>query len=138
MKVLIDTNVIVSAALKDRGPEQVVLCVTDHPDLEWIASPEILDEYKGVLRRAKFRLPFEILERWTETFKTFVALANSGETVEFERDRKDAKFIACALASDAQFFVTGDGDFSQAQKLMNTNIVSVTLFLRLFCDREEK
>ena len=34
MKVVIDTNVLVSAALRDRGPERVVLFVAEHPEFE--------------------------------------------------------------------------------------------------------
>ena len=54
--------------------------------------------------------------------------------LEFARDRKDAKFIACALVSDADFLITGDRDFTHAKKLVNTTIISVSLFKRLVCD----
>ena len=43
--------------------------------------------------------------------------------VEFLRDRKDAKFIACAVAGKADFLITGDSDFVDAQKLIDTRIV---------------
>lgn len=39
--------------------------------------------------------------------------------IDFPRDRKDAKFIACALAAQANFFITGDHDFSEAQQMTN-------------------
>lgn len=45
MKVVIDTNVLVPAALRDRGPERVVLFVAEHPDIEWVVSDEITEEY---------------------------------------------------------------------------------------------
>ena len=38
MRVLIDTNVLVSAILKDRDPEKVVLFVASRDDREWIVS----------------------------------------------------------------------------------------------------
>ncbi len=57
MKVVIDTNVLVSAALKDRDPEDVILYVATQPDIEWVVSPRILQEYKEVLLRRKFSLP---------------------------------------------------------------------------------
>lgn len=28
--------------------------------------------------------------------------------VDFPRDQKDAKFLACALTTNAEFFITGD------------------------------
>ena len=54
--------------------------------------------------------------------------------LEFARDRKDGKFLACALVSDAEFLITGDRDFSQAEKLVNTTIISISLFKKLVCD----
>jgi len=49
VKIVIDTNILVSAILKDRVPEDVLLFITDTPEFEWIASEEILAEYKEVL-----------------------------------------------------------------------------------------
>jgi len=44
MKVVIDTNVVISAALKDRIPEEVLLFVVRHPEFEWVATNEIVEE----------------------------------------------------------------------------------------------
>jgi predicted nucleic acid-binding protein len=43
-------------------------------------------------------------------------------SVPFPRDAEDAKFLACALAADADFLITGDLDFSGARKLGNTKL----------------
>ncbi len=58
-------------------------------------------------------------------------LVEVNTTLEFPRDQKDAKFLACTLTANAEFFITGDRDFSQAQKLINTTILSVALFKKL-------
>jgi uncharacterized protein len=59
--------------------------------------------------------------------------------IDFPADRKDAKFLACAVAVEADFLITSDSDFNQAQTLVNTTIISVCLFNRLVCDvRDEK
>jgi predicted nucleic acid-binding protein len=65
MKVLIDTNVIVSAALRDKDPEAVVLFVAAQPDWEWIVSTDILTEYQDVFSRPKFGLPNEVRQRFS-------------------------------------------------------------------------
>ncbi|MCX5983851.1 MAG: putative toxin-antitoxin system toxin component, PIN family [Nostocales cyanobacterium LacPavin_0920_SED1_MAG_38_18] len=54
--------------------------------------------------------------------------------MDFARDRKDEKFLACAIAAEADFLITGDADFDEAQNLVNTTIVSVSMFKRLVCD----
>ncbi len=51
--------------------------------------------------------------------------------VDFPRDRKDAKFLECALAADADFLITGDKDFTEAQKIVRTVILSVSQFKHL-------
>jgi predicted nucleic acid-binding protein len=43
-------------------------------------------------------------------------------------------FLACAVAAEADFLITGDSDFKQAQTLLNTTIISVSLFSKLVCD----
>jgi uncharacterized protein len=133
MRVVVDTNVVVSAILRDRIPEKVLLFILARPDFEWVASAEILTEYREVLRRPKFRLPESVLTKWDERFRSAIAVWPAETPVSFARDVKDAKFLACALAADADFFITGDGDFTEARKLGRTKIVSVSQFDALVC-----
>ena len=128
MRVVVDTNVVVSAILRDRLPETVLLFIISQPDFEWVASPEILTEYREVLRRPKFALPDSLLSEWDKRFRSAVAEWPVEISVPFPRDVKDAKFLACALAADADFLITGDLDFSEARKLGNTKIISVSQF----------
>jgi uncharacterized protein len=134
MKVVIDTNVLVSAVLKGRVPRDVIQFIFDNPDWQWIASEEIIVEYKEVLSRSKFKLANEVRGEWFEIIDTFITLIDVNFEVDFPRDRKDAKFLACAMAAEAEFLITGDSDFNQAQTLVNTTIISVSLFNRLVCD----
>ncbi|MEH1789446.1 MAG: putative toxin-antitoxin system toxin component, PIN family [Nostoc sp.] len=134
MKVVIDTNVLVSAVLKGRVPRAVIQFLFDNPDWEWIVSLEIVAEYKEVLSRPKFKLTDEVRNSWFEIIDTFATLIDVNVSIDFPRDRKDAKFLACAVAAEADFLITGDSDFNQAQTLLNTTIISVSLFNKLVCD----
>ena len=126
MKVVVDTSVLVSAAFRDRTPEEVILFVTGQDAFHWIVSGEILAEYQEVLSRPKFDLSEEILNHWIEILESSTVEIDVDLEIDFPRDRKDAKFIACALAAQANFFITGDHDFNEAQQMMNTAIISVT------------
>jgi len=64
MKVVIDTNVFISAAWRDRNPEAVILWILGHSEWEWLVSPEIMREYKQVLRRSKFSFSAEEISKW--------------------------------------------------------------------------
>ena len=131
MKVVIDTNVLVSAILRDRNPEAVILWVLSQDEWEWLVSPEIIQEYRQILRRPKFAFSSDLLSKWDTLLERDTTSVSVDDEVEFPRDQKDAKFLACALSNNADYLITGDSDFSEAQKLLNTTILSVSLFKRL-------
>jgi uncharacterized protein len=139
MILVIDTNVLVSAVLRDRDPEAVLLFAAETAGVRWVATPEIMTEYRAVLGRPKFALPSELLARWYAFLDQAVEVHASQEAaVQFPRDRKDAMFLACALAAGAHFLVTGDRDFAEpgtARRIASTTIISVSTFKRLVGDR---
>ena len=134
MRVVVDTSVVVSAALRDRDPEKVLTLIADRSDLDWIVSRDILDEYAAVLRRPKFNLPDEIVHRWLTLIDSLTFRIDVDVKVDFPRDPNDAKFLSCALAGEADFPVTSDRDFSQATRMERTYIVSVPQFLSLLAE----
>lgn len=134
MRVVIDTSVVVSAAFRDRVPEEVLLFIVRHSDLEWIASTSILSEYLGVLRRPKFGLSEVLLREWEEVFKASITVIDVPNDIEFPRDPKDAKFLACAIVGEADYLITSDKDFTEAHPLTSTTICSVTQFKRTVVD----
>jgi predicted nucleic acid-binding protein len=81
-----------------------------------------------VLGRPKFALPESLLSQWHERFRSAIAEWPVEIPVSFPRDVKDAKFLACALAADVDFLITGDHDFTEARKVGRTKIVSVSQF----------
>jgi len=135
MRVVVDTNVLVSAVLRNRDPNFVIRFVVADPNTEWIASTDILLEYREVLSRPKFKLPAAILDNWFGVLDDHVVLVPVTVEIDLPRDRKDAKFLSCAASACAQVFVTGDRDFSDAQKLLDTIIFSVSQFKQEVCDR---
>jgi uncharacterized protein len=136
VKIVIDTNVLISAALRGRDPEAVILFVLEHDDYQWIVSSEILEEYKDVLSRKRLKLPETTQQRWFYLIDNLTILIAVDKKLDFPRDQKDAKFLACSLAADADFLITGDKDFTEAQRMINTAIVSVSAFKRLICDTQ--
>jgi uncharacterized protein len=75
MKVVIDTNILVSAVLKGRIPRKFIQLIVENPDWEWIVSEEIIVEYKDVLSRSKFKLTDEVLFEWFKIIHTLITLS---------------------------------------------------------------
>ncbi len=129
MIVLVDTNVLVSAALRNRLPEQVVRFVATSDKCQWTVTPEILAEYVNVLQRPRFGLLPEVIRQWAELLELRTVLISSpASQVAVPRDPKDAPFLSAALAAEADFLVTGDRDLLQSKGVVSTRIVRVAEF----------
>ena len=129
MNVLMDTNVLLSAALRDKLPERVVFYVAGRDEIRWLVTPEILAEYTEVLRRPKFGLDEVALARWAELMAMRTVNVGSPPNVpNFPRDPKDAPFLAAALAHHADFLITGDKDLLEAKHIVATRILTVAEF----------
>jgi len=49
IRVVIDTGVVVSAAFKDRKPEEIILSIVESDEFDLVASAPIVKEYTEVL-----------------------------------------------------------------------------------------
>jgi putative PIN family toxin of toxin-antitoxin system len=134
MRVVFDTSVVISAILKDRVPEEVILFVLGATDFTWIASTEIVNEYMTVIKRGKFKLSEATIQKWQSIFERRVKVEEVMLDINFPRDQKDAKFLACALSSNADYLVTGDRDFEEAHKAGVTTVIKVSEFKRLIVE----
>jgi putative PIN family toxin of toxin-antitoxin system len=135
MRVVVDTNVLISAAFRDRLPEDVILFLVGSPDMDWIATERIVQEYRDVLRRKKFGLTETVIQKWEKTLEEVILMVPDSIVIAFPRDQKDAIFLSCALSADADFLITGDKDFSEAKKITHTTILSAAMFKKLVMDR---
>jgi putative PIN family toxin of toxin-antitoxin system len=97
-----------------------------------LVTPEILDEYVSVLRRPKFALTEELLDRWMALVHARTVPVPSPPAVSFPRDPKDAPFLAAAISAGADYLITGDKDLLQAQSLTQAKILAAADFARLF------
>ena len=67
-------------------------------------------------------------------FNSLIEIVEIDDHLDFPRDQKNAKFLECALSTEAEYFITGDKDFQEARKLVNTTILSIAQFKTLICD----
>jgi putative PIN family toxin of toxin-antitoxin system len=133
MNVLVDTNVLLSAALRNRLPERVVIFVATNDSWKWLVTDQIVAEYTEVLKRPKFGFSDDVIAQWSELLSMrTVNIGNPPSTPEFPRDPKDAPFLAAALFGQAEFLITGDKDLLSAAKTIATRVVTVTEFAAEF------
>ena len=110
MKIVLDTNTLVSAFLSNRGAPAQVLEALRQEAFELVVSEAILDEYQQVLGYEKV----QILHQMDGAEITEVIDALKGVAIIVEprqslagvvRDPDDTKFLECALAGNALYIV---------------------------------
>src|ERR1041385_8692960 len=108
MNVLVDTNVVISAVIRDRLPGRIIEEIVRHDDWFWIVTADIEKEYREVLARPKFKIPIGIQRDFSNFIEIATIRVRPVTPPPFPRDAKDEPFIAAALASDAEYLITGD------------------------------
>ena len=106
--------------------------IVSRDDWFWIVTTEVETEYREVLARPKFKVPAAIQQSWRALIEEVTVRVSPTRPPPFLRDSKDELFIAAALASDADYLITGDKDLLEEQPLVSTQILRPTEFARLF------
>ena len=133
MNILVDTNVLLSAALRDRLPEKVIRYVATEAACRWLVTLEIHQEYLEVLKRPKFVLSQAVVQHWSALIEMrSIIVSNPLHTIDFPRDPKDAPYLSAALAMGADYLITGDIDLLHAKVSIPTRIVTVAEFASEF------
>lgn len=59
LKVVFDTNIIVSAALYEKSLPALLLSLGLEDKVRFFVSPALLNEYEAVLKRPRFKLGYQ-------------------------------------------------------------------------------
>ena len=112
MRVILDTNVLLAAFISPHGPPEVIYRAWRAARFELITSTAQLDELRRVSRYPKIRelVPAHRIGTMTNNMhraKVLGAALPTPQDVEID-DPNDAFLLAMALASGADYLVTGD------------------------------
>ena len=130
IRIVLDTNVLISAHLKDAGAEARVFDVVANQLVSLCVSDPILIEYEGVLSRRKFRIDKERVNQSMDLIRRVAVVITPSETVSASSDEPDNRFLECAQEAKADYLVTGNRrHFAKRRK--DTGVVNAREFLEL-------
>lgn len=107
-KVVLDTNVVVSAHLNPDGFERLVLRLALASCLRLCLSREILTEYQEVLLREKFGIDPGMVSVSLQLIRRAGILVRPKRRLSVSSDPDDNKFLECAGTAGADYLVTGN------------------------------
>jgi len=131
-RVVLDTNVIISATIRNGKPRQLLKKAVKDKKYVLVTSNEILNETREVLLRPKFQMIEE------EVDQILVALVSSSDIKivksnfkVVKEDPDDDMIINTAYDGQADYVVSGDDDLLRLKKFRNIKMVTVADMLKL-------
>jgi len=132
-KYICDTNILLSSLIsKTSPPAQTVDYIREHGMFSF--SQETLIEFEGVLKRPKFDkfLSKEKRSNFINEIFELSVFYEVNQKVDICRDPKDNKFLDVAIASYADYLITGDDDLLVIERIGNTSIITPREFVDIF------
>ena len=142
VKVLIDTNVWISAFLNPHGHPAKIVTAWLEDKIEVIISLPLLREILDVLQRPriqeKYKYSNEEIRNYLDLIFQRTNKIEPAGNVNLCRDRRDNIVLETALSGKAKYLVTRDDDIKrdpnliQAMSKSGIDVITVSRFLELF------
>lgn len=108
LRLVIDTNILVSAALKPDGLQRTVLALAMTRPARLYVTKAILAEYREVLARPEFKIRRGLRQQLLQLIKNHAQVVNPAGALHVAKDPDDNKFLECADAARADYLITGN------------------------------
>ena len=136
MKIVLDTNVLVSGLLTPFGPSGEILRMVFSGELTVCLDARILSEYKEVLKRPKFKFNQDHISVLLDFFRQYGQFASSLPLQHRLPDPDDEPFLEVAVAARVVSLVTGNAMHYPPSPFMGTHIFSPSQFVELYRSRD--
>lgn len=108
LRLVLDTNVVISAALKPEGLQRTVFLLAISKPARLYVSEAILAEYRMVLARPELCIRRGLQLQFLDLVENWARLVSPTRLVKASIDPDDDKFLECADEARADYLVTGN------------------------------
>lgn len=131
MRIVIDTNVLISAIFWTGKPKQL-LNKARRREIIFLTSETVLKELKEVLTRGDkpFNLSAEEAERVVEEIRGVAEIIQTHSRITVCKDEMDNRVIECAVDGGAECIISGDMHLLELKLFKGVNIITVSEFLK--------
>ena len=128
-KIVLDTNLIISALIFAGKPQQVYNLVLEK-QIIGITSPILLAELTEVLTK-KFNFELIRVEQLEKIIKKHFKMVIPKQTVKILQDIDDNRVLEAAAEDKCNYIVTGDKDLLTLKTFQKTKILTPNDFLKI-------
>jgi putative PIN family toxin of toxin-antitoxin system len=138
-RVVVDTNLVISAILSPEGKPATILRMVLNAKLDLVLSPALLEEISLVLNYEKIRklfikrsvTPQQIKDALQKIVKTTIVVSGKTKVNRIDKDPSDNMLLSCALEGKADFIISGDHHLTDLVSFEGISIVNPDIFLKL-------
>jgi len=129
IKVVLDTNILISAIVFGGKPRQVLEAAIKGK-IQLLLTEEIIEEMKGVLEGKKFQYPKKISDLIFHEMEALAEIVKPKERLAvIKKDPEDNRVLECAVESQADYIVSGDLHLLEIEEFQGTKILMPGEFL---------
>ena len=137
IRVVLDTNIIVSSLLQPLGPPAQVFLLAISGSAQLCISGNVYAEYEEVIRRPRFSRDENVVAATLNTIREKSLWVRPKDVIRACADPDDDIFLECAQAARAAYLVTGNiKDFPVSW--YDTQIVTARRFLKIIAGETEE
>ena len=131
MKIVLDVNIYISSFFWGGNPKAIIERIIFGAD-ELFISKDILNEIECVVNRPKFHAEKDMINYFLSSIEDIGNIITPLDVIKNgSRDKKDNKYLECAIAANAEFVISGDIHLLELKKFGKINIVSAKEYLDL-------
>ena len=108
LRLVIDTNIVVSAALQPDGLQRTVLLLAITKPARLYVTDAILEEYREVLARPELKIRKGVRQQLLQLIRSRSQRVKPSRPIQAASDPDDHMFLECADAARADYLVTGN------------------------------
>jgi putative PIN family toxin of toxin-antitoxin system len=108
LRLVIDTNVLISAALKPDGLQRTILLIAITRPARLYVSAPILAEYAEVLARTELGIRRGLRLQLLQLIRNRSRMVTPSRRLDVTSDADDNMFVECADAARADYLITGN------------------------------
>jgi uncharacterized protein len=108
LRLVVDTNIVVSAALKPDGIQRTVLVLAITKPATLYVSEAIFAEYREVLARPELKIRRGLRQQLLQLIRSQSRSVTPMRSLQVAKDADDDKFLECADTARADYLVTGN------------------------------
>ena len=136
IRVVIDTNILVSALLQPESLPAAVFMLALSGQVQLCVSDAVFAEYEDVIRRPRLKRPPDVIEATLQSIRKFGHWVKPTVRIEEYSDADDNVFLECAQAAEADYLVTGNQrHFPERWK--KTKVIGARELIELIIDQEK-